>query len=146
MKPPSGEFTCMNYRISTPFSLPISIAPRFEQVSPNSIVVDIRVSAHLPDPRFVNNLVLRFTGSPSFFVFRFSFFRLVFTFQAPRSTQSVGFQKSDPATLVDYDKSTRVVSFTIKKLKARADQSLQARVMLETNATDAVKKEFSAIS
>jgi len=126
--PPDGEFTVMNYRITSDFRTPFRIFPFFELVSPYKIELIVKVRADIPDHNYGGNVTL--------------------VFPVPKSTSSV---TSDLGVGVvgqaaEYDQKERKVIWKIKKFQGGTEQTLRAKIVLGSAHTTTVRKEVGPIS
>lgn len=58
--PPDGEFTVMNYRITSEFRAPFRIFPLVEMINPNKVELVIKVRADIPEQNYGSNVTIQF--------------------------------------------------------------------------------------
>jgi len=126
--PPEGEFTLMNYRISTEFRVPFRLLPFVEEVGPNRIDVIVKVRADMPDDHNGNNVVIKVP--------------------VPKSTSSCS-NEMDIGVVgqtAEYKSQENVVVWTIKKFKGGSEQLLRVKITLQDGSNPHARKEIGPIS
>eukprot|EP01069_Polyplicarium_translucidae_P002915 Polyplicarium_translucidae@DN2163_c0_g1_i2.p1 len=114
--PPDGEFTLMNFRVTSDFRLPFRVFPIVEQVAPLKLEIMLKVRADIPETKYGGNVVI---ACP-----------------VPKRTVSCSTDVF-PATSGDANKQSvefvpaegRVV-WTIKKFQGGTERSLRCRLSL----------------
>jgi len=129
--PPDGEFSVLNYRITSDFRAPFRIYPLIEETSPYSIDLTIKVRADVPDSNYGGNVVITCT--------------------VPKATTSVSSELQPPAGVqsAEYVANESKVVWTIKKFQGGSEQSLKCKISLGSalkKGTDAISKEIGPIS
>lgn len=126
--PPDGEFTVMNYRITSDFRTPFRIFPFFELVSPHKIELIVKIRADIPETNYGANVMV--------------------TIPMPKSTSSVSCELGTGVVgqATEYDAKERKAVWKIKKFAGGTEQTLRVRIALESAHTVAVRKEVGPIS
>jgi AP-4 complex subunit mu-1 len=126
--PPDGEFTVMNYRITSDFRTPFRIFPFFELVSPHKIELIIKIRADIPETNYGANVVV--------------------TIPVPKATSSVTSELGTGVVgqATEYDQKERKTVWKIKKFAGGTEQTLRCRITLDSAHTTAVRKEVGPIS
>jgi AP-4 complex subunit mu-1 len=128
LSPPDGEFTVMNYRITSEFRTPFRIFPFFELVSPTKVELEVKVRADIPEQNYGANVLVEFP--------------------VPKSTANVscdlGVGVMGQST--EYNQKERKVQWKIKKIVGGTELMLRARITLSSQHTVSVRKEIGPIS
>lgn len=130
--PPDGEFSVLNYRITSDFRVPFRIFPSIEETSPYTVDFSVKVRADIPETNYGGNVV--------------------FSCAMPKHTTSVSTEFSPPNSSsqnAEYNASETRVSWTIKKFQGGAEHTLRCKINLGTalkKGTDAISKEIGPIS
>lgn len=126
--PPDGEFTVMNYRITSDFRTPFRIFPFFELVSPHKIELIVKIRADIPENNYGANVIV--------------------TIPMPKSTSSVTCELGTGVVgqAAEYDQKDRKAVWKIKKFGGGTEQTLRCRVVLDSAHTAAVRKEVGPIN
>jgi len=126
--PPEGEFTLMNYRISTEYRVPFRLLPFVEEVGPNRIDVIIKVRADIPDDNNGNNVIVKVP--------------------VPKTTSSCSNEMDIGVSgqTAEYKPNEGVVVWTIKKFKGGSEQLLRVKITLQDGNNPHARKEIGPIS
>jgi AP-4 complex subunit mu-1 len=125
--PPDGEFTLMNYRITSDYRAPFRIFPFFELLNPHKAEVMVKVRCDIPENHYGANVVIQFP--------------------LPKNTSSIVSEMTTPqGQAVEYDEKERMLRWKIKKFSGNAEHTVRVKVTLSSASTAAVKKEIGPIS
>lgn len=126
--PPDGEFTVMNYRITSDFRAPFRVFPFFELVSPHKIELIIKIRADIPEHNYGGNVSV--------------------VFPVPKATSTVTNELGVGVVgqAAEYDQKERKVIWKIKKFTGGTEQTIRTKITLEAAHTTAVRKEVGPIS
>jgi len=126
--PPDGEFTVMNYRITSDFRTPFRIFPFFELVSPHKIELIIKIRADIPEQNYGGNVII--------------------VFPVPKSTSNVSNELGTGVVgqSTEYDQKERKAIWKIKKFNGGTEQTLKCKISLDSAQTVAIRKEIGPIS
>eukprot|EP01111_Echinosteliopsis_oligospora_P010602 TRINITY_DN3346_c0_g1_i1.p1 TRINITY_DN3346_c0_g1~~TRINITY_DN3346_c0_g1_i1.p1 ORF type:complete len:448 (-),score=100.05 TRINITY_DN3346_c0_g1_i1:50-1393(-) len=127
--PPEGEFTLMNYRISSEFQHPFRIVPYIEEVGPSRLDFIIKLRSSFPEEHFGNNVVLKIP--------------------LPKSTASCSSEMEVGVTgqATEYNATESVVFWNIKKFKGETEYILRLKIILPSDVpVKTAKKEIGPIS
>lgn len=128
IKPPTGEFTVMNYRVTGEFPTPFRIYPFIDEVSTYKLELQLKIRATFPKEMCATYVTAKFT--------------------VPKSVSNVFNELGKTARnqKVDYNESTRTVEWTIQKMQGGTDETLITKISLLTNSnTFACKREIGPI-
>jgi len=129
IKPPDGEFTVMNYRVTSDFQAPFRIFPFIDEISNYKVELVLKVRACFPKETYASHAILKFP--------------------VPKLTANVHNElaKGNVGQKVDYNSSTKMVEWTIKKFQGGVEHQLRTSITLQTTAnTYSAKKEIGPIS
>eukprot|EP01015_Nassula_variabilis_P022449 TRINITY_DN4128_c0_g1_i1.p1 TRINITY_DN4128_c0_g1~~TRINITY_DN4128_c0_g1_i1.p1 ORF type:complete len:447 (+),score=45.18 TRINITY_DN4128_c0_g1_i1:65-1405(+) len=129
IKPPDGEFTVMNYRITNDFQAPFRIFPYIDEVSSYKLELLLKVRACYPKDITASHLVIKF--------------------QVPKVTSSCHNElvKGAKDQKVDYNENTKTVQWTVKSVPGGVELTLKTKISLTSNANSYnARKEIGPIS
>jgi AP-4 complex subunit mu-1 len=129
--PPEGEFSVLNYRISTgDFRNPFKIFPSVEIIDTYRMEFTCTILADIPESNHGINIIVRIP--------------------VPRSTISAKTELSnstDPSrSTTEYSEQDKRMLWTIRKFPGGSEMSIRIRITLDIPVTVAQKKEFGPIS
>jgi len=126
--PPDGEFTVMNYRITSDFRTPFRIFPFFELASPHKFELIVKIRADIPEQNYGANVIV--------------------TIPLPKATSTVTNELAVGVVgqSAEYDQKERKAVWKIKKFVGGTEQTLRCRVTLESAHNSAIRKEVGPIS
>ena len=131
--PPEGEFSVLNYRISTgEFRNPFKIFPSAEIIDTYRIEFVCTILADIPDINHGINVIVRIP------VPRSTVFAKVEQTAAHSTDTSVGTS--------EYSAQDKRMVWTIKKFSGQSEMTIRMRVTLDTPVTAAHRKEIGPIS
>jgi AP-4 complex subunit mu-1 len=128
IKPPDGEFTVMNYRVTSDFQAPFRIFPFIDEVSNTKLELVLKVRAAYPKETYASHAILKFP--------------------VPKLTSNVytELEKGVQAQKADYNSTDKTVEWIIKKFQGGVEHTLRTKITLQTNAnTYAARKEIGPI-
>jgi len=129
IKPPDGEFTVMNYRVTSDFQAPFRIFPFIDEISNYKLELVLKIRACFPKETYASHAI--------------------FKFPVPKLTSNVHNEltKGNVGQKADYNASTKMVEWTIKKFQGGVEHTLKTRITLQTTAnTYSARKEIGPIS
>lgn len=129
IKPPDGEFTVMNYRVTGDFTAPFRVFPFIDEVSPYKLELQLKIKACYPKEMNATYVIAKFS--------------------VPKSVSNVHneLEKNAQGQKVEYNESTRTVEWHLKKMPGGAEQTLKTKISLLTNSnTFTARKEIGPIS
>jgi len=129
IKPPDGEFTVMNYRVTSEFQAPFRIFPFIEEISTYKLELVLKIRACFPKETYASHAILKFP--------------------VPKLTSNVHNElpKGIVGQKADYNSSGKTVEWTIKKFQGGVEHTLRTKITLQTNAnTYSARKEIGPIS
>ena len=129
--PPEGEFTLMNYRLTSDIRPPFRIVPALEQVSPTQVDLLVRVRADIPPRNYGAGVKVKFP--------------------VPRSASGVSLTTGRGADATgqsaDYLPQDHCVEWTVRKFQGGAEHFVRARVTLREPANmNNLRREMSPVS
>eukprot|EP00474_Spongospora_subterranea_P010167 CRZ10625.1 hypothetical protein [Spongospora subterranea] len=126
--PPDGEFSVMNYRMTSDFRAPFRIFPFFEMPTPFKCELTIKIRADIPDNHYGANLVI--------------------SLPVPKDTSSASFDMDSPTVgqSSEYVPKEHKVIWKIAKFHGVREHSLRIKIVLASSHTDSVRKEIGPIS
>lgn len=138
LRPPDGEFTVMNYRISGEFRAPFRVFPFVSIVSEYLVEVILKIRCDIPETNHGANIVV--------------------TMPVPKNTSSAswthgtaqGVKKSskDPYAghSVAFDQKTKQIKWSIKKLPGGSEVSVNCKLVLDTSASGGLRREVGPVT
>ena len=126
--PPDGEFTLMNYRVTSEFRAPFRIFPFFELVSAYKVELIIKVRADIPDNAKGTSVVL--------------------SIPVPKgcSGATCNLVPGVVGQVWEYDATNRVILWKIKSFPGGREESIKCNIALGSSHTASVRKEIGPIS
>jgi AP-4 complex subunit mu-1 len=126
--PPDGEFTVMNYRVTSEFRAPFRIFPFFELINAFKVELVLKIRAEIPDRNYGSNVVV--------------------SFPVPKSCTNVNFEMGQGVIgqETEFESKANRVFWRIKKLQGATETTLRCRLILSDSAAPTVRKEISPIS
>jgi AP-4 complex subunit mu-1 len=126
--PPDGEFTLLNYRVTTDFRVPFKLYPVIEEPGPFKLDVIVVVRAEIPEGNYGSNIVIRMA--------------------VPRATVSAHAEINGefPGATAEYIAQEKKVLWSLRKLNGGAELVLRAKITLDQPVTAAHKKEVGPVS
>ena len=128
MRPPDGEFTVMNYRLTGEFSPPFRITPSIEVQSSYKAEVTLRVRADIASHIHGMNVTIKMP--------------------VPKSTTSLGVELGVGASSQthEYRAQDRFVTWTIPKFQGATEHVVKIRFSTSAPINAATRKEIGPIS
>jgi AP-4 complex subunit mu-1 len=124
-RPPDGEFTVLNYRISSDdFKIPFRIYPLVEEVGPDRLDLLIKVRLEIPEEFTATGVVVRCP--------------------IPKSVASAKCELNVAG--VEYQASKDAVEWTIATFTGGSELFLRSRITLTENSKSTIRKEFGPVS
>jgi len=127
--PPDGEFVVMNYRMSGEYRAPFRIFPSIEDTAAKTFEISLMIRAEIPDNHFGANLAIEIP--------------------LPRSTVAANctIANSRPGVAsAEYVAQDRKITWNIKKFPGATEQTMRAKVTLNTACTTQIRKEIGPVS
>lgn len=126
--PPDGEFSLLNYKITSDFRSPFRIFPFFELTTPFKVELVVKIRADIPEQNHGGNVLIQFP--------------------VPKSTQNVSLDMGVGVTgqFCEYNQKEKKVIWKIKKFQGGSEQQLKCKVTFGQQHTASVRKEFGPIS
>jgi AP-4 complex subunit mu-1 len=130
--PPEGEFTLMNYRLTSEVRPPFRISPAFESISGTQVDLLVRVRADIPQRNYGSNVKVRFP--------------------VPKNTSGVslitGKGADSAGQTAEYLPQDHRCEWTIKKFVGQTEHVIKARVTLKdsTLPPQMLRREMGPIS
>eukprot|EP00455_Lapot_gusevi_P049590 TRINITY_DN705_c0_g1_i6.p1 TRINITY_DN705_c0_g1~~TRINITY_DN705_c0_g1_i6.p1 ORF type:complete len:468 (-),score=141.13 TRINITY_DN705_c0_g1_i6:134-1474(-) len=127
--PPDGEFTVMNYRITSEFRAPFRIFPLFELVNPYKVELIVKVRADIPEQNYGGNVIIQFP--------------------VPRTATSVSCELATGVVgqSTEYLANDRKVVWKIKKFVGGTEQTLRAKIVLsQAQQNNNIRRDIGPIS
>lgn len=127
--PPDGEFVVLNYRMTGEFKSPFRIFPAIEETAPNKFEITLMIRAEMPDNHFGSNVSVEIP--------------------LPRCTASVScniLTTSVSHASAEYVSQGRKIVWHMKKFPGSSEQSMKAKVMLNSTCTTQIRKEIGPIN
>ena len=127
ISPPDGEFVVMNYRITSDFLRPFSIFTYIDEKD-YKLEVKIKIRSVFSQQNYASNLVVKMP--------------------LPRSTTNCYFELAGAklGQKVDFNQQENCIYWTIKKFIGGTDQTLIAKVSLDSPKTSLARKELGPVS
>jgi len=127
--PPEGEFSLMNYRISSEFHVPFRVIPYVDELAGNRIEASIKVRADLPDVNSGNNVIIKVPIPKG-----------AMSCQGIVEVGAIG-------QTVEYKQQEGVLHWSIKKFKGGSEQLLRIKIVMQDGQnTSIAKKELGPVS
>jgi AP-4 complex subunit mu-1 len=128
MRPPDGEFTVMNYRVTSDFTQPFRIVPSIELISTYKAELTLRVRADVPQTTQGINVIVKCP--------------------VPKSTTSVSVELGVGATdqRSEYRQGDKYVYWMIPKFKGGTEQVVKIGIATGSPFTPASRKEIGPIT
>jgi len=123
--PPDGEFSLINYRLTSEFRPPFRIFPSVEETAHDKLEVSVLVRAEMPDNNYGANVIVEVP--------------------LPRCTSVASCHVSGVGT-AEYVASERKVLWSIKKFSGQTEHSLKISVTSSTRLNSQIRKEVGPIS
>jgi AP-4 complex subunit mu-1 len=126
--PPDGEFTLMNYRVTSEFQAPFKIFPFFELVSAYKVELIIKVRAEIPENSKGTSVVC--------------------SVPVPKgcSGATCNLVPGVVGQVWEYDAAARVILWKIKAFPGGREESIKCNIALGSAHTASVRKEIGPIS
>lgn len=126
ISPPDGEFTAMNYRITSDFAPPFKFYTYIEE-SPYKIELKIRIQSNFTEKYSAANTIIKFN--------------------VPKSTQSVYFDVGNKKTGIktEYIANEKCCYWSISKFQGGSEFNLTTKITLTSKGED-IKKELGPIT
>jgi len=124
LRPPDGEFTVLNYRISDDFPLPFKIYPNIEDLGSYRVDLTAKIRLDIPEEHGVLNVVIRIP--------------------IPKCTTSAKCELSLPG--VQYRVQGNSVEWEISAFQGGSELFLRSRLTLSDQLSNTIRKEFGPIS
>lgn len=126
--PPDGEFSVLNYRVTTDFRVPFKLFPTIEETGPFKLDVILSVRSDIPEGNYGSNIVIRMP--------------------VPRTTaNAIGeFNIEIPGSTVEYSASEKKLIWNIRKFNGGSEILLRAKITLESQVTPLIKKEIGPVT
>lgn len=133
--PPEGEFSVLNYRISTgDFRNPFKIFPTIEVIDTYRIDFVCTIFADIPENNHGINITIRIPVPRS-------------TVTAKTEQQNSSINNANISTSsTEYNSQEKKMIWSIKKFPGGSEMTLRMRVTLDTPVTPAHKKEIGPVS
>lgn len=129
-RPPDGEFTVLNYRLTGEFKTPFRIFPSIEETTPKTIEISVLVRAEMPENHFGANVCVEVP--------------------LPSSTAGASCNLvTSPGTTAahaEYSSQDKKILWTMKKLPGNSEQTLRCKVTLNQPCTSQIRREIGPIS
>lgn len=127
--PPDGEFSVLNYRVTGEFRTPFRIFPAIEDTSSKSFELTVMIRAEMAENHFGTNVAVEIP--------------------LPKSTSSASCNiltvSSSPSNC-EYIPHERKIIWTMKKLPGGSEQSIKAKITLDSIVNTQTRKEIGPIS
>ena len=128
--PPDGEFTLLNYRVTTEFRTPFRIFPHVEQTDPLKIECNITVRADIPESNYGANVILQIP--------------------MPRNAASViaELPSGSVGQRCEYNSTDKKVIWEIKKFPGTTEKNIRIRINLNKGSavSSNARKEIGPIA
>jgi len=128
LKPREGEFTVMNYRMSSEFKSPFRIFPFFEVSSPHRAELVLKIRCDIPTNSHANGVSV--------------------TIPVPQSVTSVSCESSSHSVVeqsCEFDSQEKLIKWKITKFTGGTECTVRCRIAL-SNASDAsIRKQFGPV-
>lgn len=126
-QPPEGEFSVLNYRIAAEFRAPFRVFPGIEEKAPTRLELNMLLRADIPEKNHGANIVA--------------------AIPMPRATVSATAELASGAgQSAEYNAAERTMVWSIKKLAGGNEATLTVKIVLDSPATAATKKEIGPVS
>eukprot|EP01009_Symbiontida_sp_KSa7_P000136 NODE_102_length_1455_cov_557.566856_g80_i0.p1 GENE.NODE_102_length_1455_cov_557.566856_g80_i0~~NODE_102_length_1455_cov_557.566856_g80_i0.p1 ORF type:complete len:376 (-),score=60.07 NODE_102_length_1455_cov_557.566856_g80_i0:216-1343(-) len=127
-RPPDGEFTVLNYRVTSEFTLPFRVFPFIEQLGPYKLEVTLKIRADIPTTTHAANVLVRFN--------------------VPKTTTGVTVEFGVGATgqSYEYRQTDKLVCWGIRKFTGGTEQMCKARISLSNPIGGNIRKEIGPVA
>jgi AP-4 complex subunit mu-1 len=130
--PPDGEFSVMNYRITSAFRAPFRIFPFVEVITPYKVDVIVKIRADIPEQNYGGNMEI--------------------VIPVPKSATGCAWDWGSmppPATsgsVIEYDAKEKVLHWRVRKFPGGKEFSLRLKLSMGSPATSTIRKEVGPIN
>lgn len=127
--PPDGEFAVLNYRLTGEFKVPFRIFPSIEETAPNKIEITVMIRAEMPENHFGANVCVEIP--------------------IPQCTTSAScniLSVSASSASAEYIPQDKKVVWQMKKFPGNSEQSMKAKITLNSTCTTQIRSEIGPIS
>jgi AP-4 complex subunit mu-1 len=129
LKPREGEFTLMNYRVSSPFKPPFRVFPYFEVTSSHRAELIVKVRCDIPVNNHANQVVI--------------------DIPMPACVSSASCDSSSMSVMeqhAEFDSKERVIKWRVTKFTGGTEATLRCRLVLSGGSVTDVRKFIGPIS
>lgn len=128
--PPDGEFLVLNYRMTGEFSTPFRIYPSIEEINSNIIILTCLIRGEMPNNHFGANVIIEIRVPT----------------KVTSSVQCSVLNSPGIITNAEYIMNDNKIIWTIKKFPGGTEQTLKAKILLNTICTTQIRSDIGPIN
>lgn len=128
--PPDGEFLVLNYRMTGEFSTPFRIFPSIEEINSNIIILTCLIRGEMPNNHFGANVIIEIRVPT----------------KVTSSVQCSVLNSPGIITNAEYIMNDNKIIWTIKKFPGGTEQTLKAKILLNTICTTQICSDIGPIN